>query len=119
MSVGRQSNNLSRAEEFWISVWGPKKKHVWKVVPANGTSGYLQVFRDKHGFVLNAVEYTPKKRKVPLYKFSPKVKKLDKTTWAFMVQGQQAYWAYQPVSLHVARFTATSNKGFSLPPAQW
>ncbi len=119
MSVGRQSNNFSRAEEFWVSVWGHKKKHVWKVVPAIGRWGYLQVGRDEHGFVLNAVEYTPKKKKVSLYKFSPKVKKLGKATWAFMVQGQQAHWAYQPVTLRVDRFTATSNKGFSFPPAQW
>lgn len=120
MSLGRQSNNYTRNEEFSVSVWGPKKKHLWKVVPADGTYGYLEIRHDEDGFALEAARTMTSAKKSLLFKFTPTVKNFGKTTWSFMVQGQQAYWAFQPVTVRLARFHAFAPKGgFHRPTATW
>jgi hypothetical protein len=120
MSLGRQSNNYSRNEEFSVSVWGPKKKHLWKVVPADDTYGYLEIRHDEDGFALVAAKSRTSSHKSLVYRFTPTVKKFGKTTWSFMVQGQQAYWAFQPVTVRLARFHAYAPKGgFHRPPTAW
>jgi hypothetical protein len=117
MTLARKSNNYSRQEEYSLNIWagtGAKAKNISKVVPADASKskGWFSVVHMQPGvFRLRAGSLR--------YEFKPKVKKLGRTSWTLMVQGQQAYFGFQAASVGLSPFAMWSEKGFHAPSPEW
>ncbi len=114
LSVARDSNNSSRDEEYSLSIWkgaGRKAKHVWKTQVTDDRNGSLHVVHLKG--VLRAAAGGL------IYEFKPKETKLGRVLWSLKVDGQQAYFGFQPVSVGLTKFWVWSAKGFHEPSPEW
>ncbi len=113
-SVARDSNNSSRDEEYSLSIWkgtGRKAKHVWKTKVTDDRNGSLDVVHMNGVLRAGAGGL--------MYEFKPKETKLGRVLWSLKVDGQQAYFGFQPVSVGLTKFVVWSAKGFHEPSPEW